>query len=63
MEGEEEFVVFAIGEGLIGGAARIFRDKEWIDGKVATAGGGYSGEIGAESVAEIHHGVEFEVLG
>ena len=63
MEGEEEFIVFAIGEGLTGGAAGIFGEKEWINGKVATAGGGHSGEIGAESVAQIHHGVEFEVFG
>src|SRR5205085_1578294 len=60
-EGEEQLVVFAVGQGLIEIAAEG-EGKAVLEQLVAAmAGGGETRQIGGETVAEIHHGVQFEM--
>ena len=62
-EGEKEFVIFAVGDGLGHGAAGGARQGGFFEGESAATGGGEAGKVGGESVAEVHHGVEGKVRG
>ena len=52
----EEFVVFAVAEGLLGGAVAAARDGVGEEVPAGAAGGGESGKVFGEPVAEVHHG-------
>jgi hypothetical protein len=55
-DGEEEFVVLAVGEGRLKIGSFAAWDGLLVDFKSASAGSGEAGQVGAESVANIHHG-------
>ncbi len=52
----EEFVVFAVAEGLLGGAVAAAGDGIGEDVPSGAAGGGEAREVFGEPVAEVHHG-------
>lgn len=62
-EGEKEFVILAVGEGLREGAALRAGHGGVVEGEGAAARGGEAGEVGGESVAEVHHGTQQKVCG
>ena len=52
----EEFVVFAVAEGLGDGAVAVARDGVGEEVPAGATGGGEAREVFGEAVAEVHHG-------
>jgi len=59
----EEFVVFAVAEGLVDGGVAVAGDRVGEEEPAGAAGGGEAREILGETVAEVHHGGGWAVGG
>ncbi len=58
VHGEEEFVVFAVGEGLTPRATRRAGEEGGVEFEAKAGGVGESSGVAAEAVGEVHHGME-----
>src|SRR5437762_6274757 len=59
--GEEEFVIFAIGNCLLNAATARKRQSALVNGETKFARPRQPRQIGAKTIAQIHHGVYFEI--
>jgi len=60
--GEEQFVIFAVGNGMVDRDAARPRQTFLVDPEPEFARSGKAGKIGAEAVAQIHHGMDRKVF-
>ena len=61
--GEEQFVIFAVGNGMVDRDAARPRQTFLVDPEPEFARSGKAGKIGAEAVAQIHHCVDRKIFG
>src|SRR5437762_253050 len=59
--GEEEFVIFAVGNCLLNAATGRKRQSALVNGETKFARARQPGQVRAKAIAQVHHGVHFEI--
>src|SRR5690349_6656854 len=61
-DGEEEFVVFAVGDRVVDLSAGCERQRVLVDLETESARAREAGKISAQAVAQVHHRVNAEIF-
>jgi hypothetical protein len=61
-DSNQQFIVLAVGESAVDVSAFAAGDGLAIDFKSASAGSGEAGQVGSESIADIHHGRRMDIF-